>query len=196
LEEDKKRKLVLAYAEITNYLIKTLGYNTFEDTSNFFDTPMRASKALNEILLSKNEIEIRLDKHFKSTFPTTRKGEMVVLRDIEAISMCPHHLIPIVYKVTIGYIPKNRVLGLSKIGRIAVDFAKQPVLQEDYTFGLAKQFMERLECDGTGVHVEGLHGCMYCRGFRQKSTTITTTLRGSFLTDASIKSEFMQYLKG
>jgi len=184
-----------AYELIVQGLAK-LGYDDDISLENFKGTANRATGALLEMILPKSYIHDSVSKEVTRTFPCLKAQEMVVQKHFRVISMCPHHLLPIDMQVTIGYIPNEKVLGLSKIVRIARLLGKQPVLQEDYTNIVASVFMERVQAVGVGVHVVGEHSCMKFRGVAlDNPQTITTVLRGNFLEDPNVKREFMSYLK-
>lgn len=183
-----------AFEAIVEYL-RLIGYNTKEDQINFKDTPKRSEKALKEMILPKAQIERLIKNYLSKSFPTVNPEQgMVVETGIKTISMCPHHLLPITMQVSAGYIPEKKVLGLSKIVRIAQTLAKQPILQEDYTFKMAMYLYENLKSNGSAVHVKAIHGCMYCRGVYSDAKTVTTTVLGWFKSEQKVKEEFLSYV--
>jgi GTP cyclohydrolase I len=118
--------------------------------------------------------------------------EMVVVRDIEFFSLCEHHLLPFIGKAHVGYLPKGRVLGLSKIPRIVDMYAQRLQVQERLTVQVADFLMERLEPKGVGCVIEATHLCTMMRGVRkQEATMVTSSMVGTFRRDARTRAEFM-----
>lgn len=145
---------------------------------NFIDTPKRVSRAYYELCLGINCQE-ELDAILSTSFPSTYDG-MIVSKNIRCYSLCPHHLLPVEYHIDIGYIPKDRAIGISKIPRIVELLAKAPKLQEQLTSDIANA-LERIECKGVIVQVRGKHLCMGARGIRQPDVdTLTSSIRGVF----------------
>lgn len=132
-------------------------------------------------------------QHFEKRFPTENK-QMVVLKDIECFGMCPHHLIPVIYSVHIGYVPQGWAIGLSKLARIAVGLCSYPKLQENFTCELAEAINKNLNPRGVMVVVEGLHGCIRCRGVEMPSSCITSEVKGLFLKNQGTRQEFLSLL--
>ena len=122
---------------------------------------------------------------------------MVVLKGIEYFSLCEHHLVPFFGHVHVGYIPRGKVIGASKIPRIVDVFAKRLQLQERMTEQIA-QFLEgTIRPLGLGVVVEGYHLCLAMRGVRkQDAWMVTSAMKGSFRTDARTRMEFLQFIEG
>jgi len=117
--------------------------------------------------------------------------EMLVVKGIEVWTLCPHHLLPCEFTVSVGYIPNGKVLGLSKFARVAVLLGKRPVMQEMYTRELAEVLWSTLGPEGVGVYVIGRHGCMGCRGVKQSQSSVATcVLKGSFKEDGKVREEF------
>jgi GTP cyclohydrolase I len=118
--------------------------------------------------------------------------EMVVVRDIEFFSLCEHHLLPFIGRAHVGYLPKGRVVGLSKIPRIVDMYAKRLQLQERLTVQVADYLMERLEPKGVGCVIEATHLCTMMRGVKkQEATMVTSSMVGTFRRDARTRAEFM-----
>jgi GTP cyclohydrolase IA len=118
--------------------------------------------------------------------------EMVVVRDIEFFSLCEHHLLPFTGRAHVGYLPKGRVIGLSKIPRIVDMFAQRLQVQERLTVQVADFLMERLEPKGVACVVEATHLCTMMRGVKkQQATMVTSSMTGTFRRDARTRAEFM-----
>ncbi|HET9879484.1 MAG TPA: GTP cyclohydrolase I FolE [Candidatus Limnocylindria bacterium] len=118
--------------------------------------------------------------------------EMVVVRDIEFFSLCEHHLLPFYGHVHVGYLPRGRVIGLSKIPRIVDMYAHRLQVQERLTVQVADFLMERLEPKGVGCVIEASHLCTMMRGVRkQQATMLTSSMLGTFRRDARTRGEFM-----
>jgi GTP cyclohydrolase I len=118
--------------------------------------------------------------------------EMVVVRDIEFFSLCEHHLLPFIGRAHVGYLPKGRVVGLSKIPRIVDMYAQRLQVQERLTVQVADYLMERLEPKGVGCVIEATHLCTMMRGVKkQEATMVTSSMVGTFRRDARTRAEFM-----
>ena len=118
--------------------------------------------------------------------------EMVVVRDIEFFSLCEHHLLPFVGKAHVGYLPRGRVIGLSKIPRIVDMYAQRLQIQERLTVQVADFLMERLEPKGVACVIEATHMCTMMRGVKkQDATMVTSSMTGTFRRDARTRAEFM-----
>jgi GTP cyclohydrolase I len=106
--------------------------------------------------------------------------------------MCPHHLLPVIYRVSVAYLPAVRVLGISKLARAVHLLSRRPALQEDLTQDLAMLLHERLESRGSAVFIEGLHLCMAARGIEAHETSVVTSaVRGAFLEQPATRQEFL-----
>ena len=123
-------------------------------------------------------------------------NEMVILKDIPFYSMCEHHLLPFYGMVHIGYIPKGRVVGASKLGRVVEILAKRPQLQERLTTQIANTIVEAMQPEGVAVVIEAEHMCMTMRGVKKPgSNIVTSAMRGSFRTRAVTRAEFLSLIK-
>jgi GTP cyclohydrolase I len=123
---------------------------------------------------------------------TVDYDEMVVVRDIEFFSLCEHHLLPFIGKAHVGYLPKGRVIGLSKIPRIVDMYAQRLQVQERLTVQVADFLMEHLEPKGVACVVEATHLCTMMRGVKkQQATMVTSSMTGTFRRDARTRAEFM-----
>ena len=117
--------------------------------------------------------------------------EMVVVRDIPIYSKCEHHLADIFGTATIGYLPNGKIVGLSKLNRLADMFARRLQVQERMTNQIADALMEHLQPLGCGVVIQARHMCMESRGVQQSSRTSTSALRGNFKSDPTVRAEFL-----
>ncbi|MDH4120323.1 MAG: GTP cyclohydrolase I [Deltaproteobacteria bacterium] len=153
------------------------------------DSPQRVAKAWTEELcrgLKEPELRMR-------TFPLMAGYDpsMVVLQDIPVKSLCAHHLLPFVGKATVAYIPQKKLCGLSKLSRIVDHFSRKPQVQENLTHEIARFLQDNLDPLGIGVIVKASHFCMELRGVNHKGVMTTSTLMGVFLTDPTVRAEFM-----
>jgi GTP cyclohydrolase I len=156
------------------------------------ETPLRVVKAWREMTsgYEQKPADI-LSKTFEST-----NGEMVVCRDIEFYSTCEHHLLPFKGRAHIGYVPKGRVAGLSKLARLVECFARRLQIQEQLTEQIAGAIMEHLQPCGCAVILEAEHLCMKSRGVRNHSSVmVTSALRGVFL-EPEVRAEFFVLVRG
>ena len=123
--------------------------------------------------------------------------EMVIVRDIPFFSMCEHHLLPFHGVAHVGYIPKGRIVGISKMARAVDIFAKRPQVQERLTSQIADAVMEVLVPRGVAVVMEAEHLCMTMRGVKKPgSKVVTSATRGIFRTNLATRSEFMSIISG
>ena len=121
--------------------------------------------------------------------------EMVVVRDIEFFSLCEHHLLPFYGRAHVGYLPRGRVIGLSKIPRIVDMFARRLQVQERMTQQIAEFLMERLEPKGVGCVLEASHLCTIMRGVRkQQAQMVTSSMLGTFRRDGRTRNEFLKLI--
>jgi GTP cyclohydrolase I len=151
-------------------------------------TPKRVTKALQFLTegYHQNPKEILNEALF-----TTSNDEMVLVRDIEFYSMCEHHMLPIIGRVHVAYIPDGKVVGLSKIPRIVNVFARRLQIQEQMTEQIADAILETIQPKGVAVVVHARHMCMEMRGVQKiNSTTVSSALRGLFKSDERTRNEF------
>jgi GTP cyclohydrolase I len=155
-------------------------------------TPLRAAKALEFMTqgYKKNINEIVNGAIFKSD-----NDEMVVVKDIEMYSLCEHHLLPFFGKAHVGYIPKGKIIGLSKIARIVDMYARRLQVQENLTREIAQTLMKVTGAIGVGVVIEARHLCMMMRGVeKQNSIMKTSCLLGDFRKNDSTRKEFLSLI--
>lgn len=121
--------------------------------------------------------------------------EMVVVRDVEFFSLCEHHLLPFFGRAHVGYLPRGRVIGLSKVPRIVDMFARRLQVQERMTQQIAAFLMERLDPKGVACVVEGSHLCTMMRGVRkEQASMVTSAMLGTFRRDGRTRNEFLKLI--
>lgn len=153
------------------------------------DTPERVKASL-EFLTRGYRMTVE-DVFGDATFGETYK-DMIVVKDIEMYSLCEHHLLPFFGRVHIGYIPRGRLIGLSKMPRLVELFSRRLQLQERMTRQIAECLQRHLEPIGVGVVIEAAHLCMQMRGVeKQNSRAITSSVLGIFQSDPRTRAEFM-----
>lgn len=166
-----------------------LGY-TIQD-ENFADTAKRAAKGLHELIHDQKQVERAVEELLAKTFPA-KYTEMVISKHNTCFGVCPHHLLPVIYRISMAYIPTQKVLGLSKLSRLARLIARGPRLQEDLTHELADILHEDLQSQGSAVYIEGLHMCMAARGVgAHEARLVTSGVRGVFL-ELATREEFIK----
>ncbi|SHF91704.1 GTP cyclohydrolase I [Streptoalloteichus hindustanus] len=163
-------------------LLRALGVDV--TTESLRETPRRMASAYAE-LFSPRPFNL-------TTFPNDEGyDELVLARRIPVRSVCEHHLLPFTGVAHVGYLPGDRILGLSKLARVVEHFASRPQVQERLTKQVADWLSEQLSPQGVGVVIEAEHTCMTLRGAQAVgSTTVTSTLLGTLRTDASSRQEF------
>ena len=121
--------------------------------------------------------------------------EMVIVKNIELYSMCEHHMLPFIGKCHIAYLPKNKVIGLSKIARIVEVFARRLQIQENLTNEIANCIIEKTEAAGAAVIIEAQHMCMMMRGVEKQNSVMTTScMLGTFRKSPSTRNEFLSLI--
>jgi len=156
------------------------------------DTPKRVTKALKEMTAG-NQLD---PKQILGTVFDENSDQMVVVRGIRFSSLCEHHMLPFSGTATVGYIPRRKVVGLSKIPRLVNAFAKRLQVQERMTNQIAHALMKNLQPLGTGVVIKAHHSCMGCRGVIQPDAEmITSAMLGCLREDPSARAELMQFCK-
>jgi len=134
--------------------------------------------------------------HLQTAF-TEGYDEMVVLRDIPFYSMCEHHLLPFMGKAHLAYLPKGKVVGVSKLARVVEVCARRPQVQERLTCQIADLIMDKLQALGVGVILEATHTCMTIRGVRKPgSVMVTSAMRGLFKSNLATRTEAINLLTG
>ena len=151
-------------------------------------TPKRVAKALKFLTEGYDQDPKEI---LNQALFSTSNDEMVLVRDIEFYSMCEHHMLPIIGRVHVAYIPDGKVVGLSKIPRIVNVYARRLQIQEQMTEQIADAILETIKPKGVAVVVHARHMCMEMRGVQKiNSTTVSSALRGLFKSDERTRNEF------
>ena len=166
-----------------------------EDPSRegLLETPKRVVKAYKEYFAGYKEDPNKiLDKTFGDV---DGYDDMVVQKNISVQSHCEHHMAPIIGKAHVAYIPKERVVGLSKLARVVEVFSKRLQTQERLTMQIAKTLMESLDAKGVAVTIDSTHQCMTMRGIKkEQATTVTNYYLGQFKDDLSYQNRYLRFI--
>jgi GTP cyclohydrolase IA len=183
-----EKEVLHAYTAIVESLGR-MGYPIDDD--NFRDTAPRAARALLELVLPVADIERAVDDLVARSFTATY-DEMVISKHNVCFGVCPHHLLPVIYRVSVAYLPSQKVLGISKLSRLVRLLSKRPVLQEQLTQDLAEVLHSRMSSRGSAVYIEGLHLCMAARGTEaHEARVVTSAVRGIFRDQTATRQEFL-----
>ena len=167
-----------------------------EDPSRegLLETPKRVTKAFKEYFKGyKEDPKEILSKTFGDV---DGYDDMVVQKNISVQSHCEHHMAPIIGVAHVAYIPKDRVVGLSKLARVVEVFSKRLQTQERLTMQIAKTLMNSLDAKGVAVTIDATHQCMTMRGVKkERATTVTNYFLGSFREDLGIQNRYLRYIK-
>lgn len=172
-------------------ILRLIGEDPYRE--GLLKTPERAAKALVDITQGyrQNPLEIARKAIFEY-----EGSRIVIVRDIEFYSMCEHHILPFFGKVTIGYLPKGKMIGLSKLARIVETFARRLQVQERLTSQVCKVLADAIPNEGVIVACEAEHLCMKMRGVeKQDNSTTTFDYCGRFETEPVLREEFLRLLK-
>ncbi len=176
-----------AYANIIRAVGEDLG------RPGLLDTPKRAAKAMQYLC---NGYEKDLTTLVNNAVFPSDNDEMVVVKDIEVYSLCEHHLLPIIGKAHVAYLPSGKVLGLSKVARIVDMYARRLQIQENLTKEIADAVQEVTNARGVAVVIDAAHMCMMMRGVeKQHSTTVTSVMLGDFRLNPQTRNEFLSFIK-
>jgi len=172
-------------------LVEELGEDPLRE--GLANTPERVAKAL-RFLTSGYDRDI--DEVINDALFTVDYNEMVIVKDIDFYSLCEHHLLPFFGRCHVAYIPRNKVIGLSKMPRLVEVFSRRLQVQERLTSQIAETLAAKLDPLGVAVVVEATHLCMLMRGVeKQNSKALTSAMRGVFRTDARTRVEFLDLLR-
>ena len=152
-------------------------------------TPARAAKAFEFMTQGYKK---NIDDIVNGAIFSSNNDEMVIVKNIELYSLCEHHILPFFGKAHVGYLPKGKIIGLSKIARIVDMYARRLQVQENLTHEIAQTLMKAIGALGVGVVIEAQHLCMMMRGVeKQNSVMKTSCLLGSFRSNEATRKEFL-----
>ena len=178
-------------AKLYEQLIQSAGEDTTRD--GLLKTPERAANAFKFLTQGYTQ---SLDDILNEAVFDSDNNEMVIVRDIELYSMCEHHLLPFVGKAHVAYLPRGKVIGLSKIARITDMYARRLQIQEQLTTQIADAIQKATNAAGVGVVIEAQHFCMMMRGVqKQNSWTVTSMMLGAFRDHDRTRQEFLHLIK-
>ena len=184
-------------AKGTRLILDGLGLDLADP--NLEDTPDRVVEVYREVCYGLDDLDKKIAIILSKSFPCTSPS-LVVAKDVEVFSLCPHHLLPVHYSICVGYLPgedNSRVLGISKLCRLVKVLGSRPVLQEQLMHDVTAALMTIDGCVGAGCIGKGWHLCMSMRGVAQsKASIVASSLKGEFLTDPTVRAEFMQLFRG
>jgi len=164
------------------------------DREGLVRTPQRVAKSWEFLTRGYHQDPVAVWQ--QAVFQATGRN-MVIVRNIEVFSLCEHHLLPFFGRCQVGYIPQGRVVGVSKIARLADVFSRRLQIQERLTEEIAQAVMEATGALGVGVVMEAKHLCMMMRGVeKQHSSMVTSAVLGSFRTDPKTRDEFLALIRG
>ncbi|MBD2515783.1 GTP cyclohydrolase I FolE [Nostoc sp. FACHB-973] len=191
---DNEQQPTVTEAEMMQ-AVRTLliGLGEDPDREGLKDTPKRVMKALQFLTKGYHE---SLDELLNGAVFTENANEMVLVRDIDIFSSCEHHILPIIGRAHVAYIPNGKVIGLSKIARICEMYARRLQVQERLTVQIADALQGLLKPQGVAVVIEATHMCMVMRGVQKPgSWTVTSAMRGVFAEDVRTRQEFMNLIR-
>ena len=180
----------IKFKNLVKQMLEILGEDS--NREGLIKTPARVAKAYEFLTsgYSQNPKDVLNDALFSSS-----NNEMVLIKDIEFYSLCEHHLLPIIGRVHVAYIPNGKVVGLSKIPRMVNIFARRLQIQEQMTEQIATAIQEVIKPLGVGVVVQARHMCVEMRGVQKiNSLTTTSALRGIFIKNANTRKEFFDLI--
>src|SRR5512133_1232061 len=177
--------------DLIRQLLAELGEDP--DREGLLDTPKRVDKSLRFLT---SGYKANVDEVLNGALFTVDYSEMVIVKDIDFFSLCEHHLLPFFGKCHIAYIPRHKVIGLSKIPRLVDVFARRLQIQERLTNEIAQTVEEKIDPLGVAVVMEATHLCMAMRGGeKQNSFAVTSAMLGAFRNSARTRNEFLELIK-
>ncbi|MBN9055758.1 MAG: GTP cyclohydrolase I FolE [Rhizobiales bacterium] len=192
IEDDAGRPTQKEAEDAVRVLLRWAGDDPQRE--GLLDTPARVAKAYRELF---SGYDLAAEDVLGRTFEEVAGyDDMVLVKDIPFFSHCEHHMVPIIGKAHVAYLPNGRVLGLSKIARVVEIFGRRLQTQETMTAQIARSIDETLNPRGVAVMIEAEHMCMAMRGIqKQGSTTLTTTFTGAFTTEPAEQVRFMTMIR-
>ncbi len=176
--------------KIIRELLVSLGENP--ERKGLKATPRRVAESMKYLTSGYSQ---DLKKIIKNAVFVDECDDMIILRDIEFYSLCEHHLLPFYGKCHIGYIPRGKIFGVSKLARILDCFARRLQIQERLTRQVAKTILDSIHPEGVGVVMEAQHMCMTMRGVeKQNSMMVTSAMLGSFRKEQATRTEFLKLI--
>jgi len=177
--------------DLIRQLLAELGENP--DREGLANTPERVDKSLRFLT---SGYRANVDQVLNGALFTVDYSEMVIVKDIDFFSLCEHHLLPFFGRCHIAYIPRQKVIGLSKIPRLVDVFARRLQIQERLTNEIAQTIEEKIDPLGVAVVMEATHLCMAMRGVeKQNSFAVTSAMLGAFRNSARTRNEFLELIK-
>lgn len=168
---------------ICRSLLIAIGENP--DSPRIADTPKRWAKWWGEFIDNDHGT-------IDTAFSMENYDQMVIIKNMKVWSMCEHHLLPFWANVTIGYLPTNKVLGLSKFARIAHKYANRLQIQERLVQDIAREIMDKTDSNDVGVLCSGEHLCMTMRGVKTPAIMTSSSMNGEFRSDRQVRNEFLK----
>jgi len=157
------------------------------------DTPLRAAKAMQFLTRGYDQ---DVDKVINNALFPSSSEEMVIVKNIELYSMCEHHMLPFIGKCHVAYLPKGKVIGLSKIARIVDMYARRLQIQENLTKEIAEVIIQKTDAAGAAVIIEAQHMCMMMRGVEKQNSVMTTScMLGAFRNSQNTRNEFLSLIR-
>ena len=165
------------------------------DREGLLDTPGRVARSYREMFAG---YEVDPREYLERTFEEVGGyDQLIVLRDIRFVSCCEHHMLPVIGRAQVGYLPTDRVVGISKLARVVRGFARRLQIQEKMTAEIAGAIQDVLKPHGVGVLIEAEHSCMTLRGVNSPGSTLTTSsLLGVVRDDPRTREEFLRLARG
>jgi len=180
------------FEELLREMLVRLGEDPGRD--GLVRTPERMQRSLEYLTKGYREDP---EKLLKGALFSVDYDEMVIVKDIEMFSLCEHHLLPFFGKVHVAYLPKGKVIGLSKLPRLIDIFARRLQVQERLTTQIAETIERAIEPQGVGVVIEARHLCMMMRGVeKQHSSAVTSSMLGAFRQEKETRDEFLSLIRG
>ena len=187
-EEDMKNKAIDKdrIEKAVHEILEAIGEDPARE--GLVDTPQRVARMYEELFCGLHDDPKR---HIRNVY-AQEYDEIVMLRDIPFHSICEHHLLPFMGKAHVAYMPRGKVLGISKLVRIVSSFARRPQLQERLTTEIAQFLMAQIDARGAAVVIEATHACMTLRGVKKPGAVmVTSAMLGIFRSDARSRAEVM-----